>query len=212
MRFIRNTKVSLENLKLSRQLIAAMQEAGFEEGTEVQQKVLSRIHGGQNLVVTAPEDSGKTTAYVLGVLMKLSYSTDEAPKALVLVPDEERALEVIAQFRSLGRNKNLRVTGLYGKGGMEEEINELMHGTDIVVATPNRARTIYLKLALNMNRIKMFIVDDASEMIGLNMQVPLFELARSAGKVQQLVFTREMTGKLQKLLDRFMEFPAVITF
>jgi len=202
--------VSLDKLKLSKPLLSAMTEAGYVAAKEMQVKTLSRIIGGQDVIAIGPEGSGKTTAYVLGVLMKLKYSTDEAPKALILVPDQERVLEVIARFRLLGRNRNLRVTGLYGTGGMEEEINELMHGTDIVVAVPARARAVYLKLGLNMNRIRLFIVDDAETIVKRGMQLPVCELARSAGKVQQLIFTTVMHDKLSHMLDQFMEFPATI--
>jgi len=187
-----------------------MTDAGYISAKEIQAKTMSRIIGGQDIIAVGPEGSGKTTTYVLGVLMKLKYSTDEAPKVLILVPDQERVLAVIDQFRTLSGNRNLRIMGLYGTGGMEETVLELLEGIDIVVATPPRARAVYLKLGLNLNRLQIFIVDDAELIVKQGMQLPVAELARSAGKVQHLIFTTVVHDKLNLMIDQFMNFPVTL--
>lgn len=202
--------MSLDKLKLSKSLITAMNDAGYISAKEVQAKTMSRIIGGQDIIAIGPEGCGKTTTYVLGVLMKLKYSTDEAPKVLILVPDAERVEAVIAEFMLLSKNRNLRIIGLYGTGGMDEVIQDLLDGIDIVVATPPRARAIYLKLGLNLNRLQMFIVDDAEAIVKQGMQLPVAELARSAGKVQHLIFTTVIHDKLSLMIDQFMNFPTTI--
>ncbi|WP_316815871.1 DEAD/DEAH box helicase [Pedobacter nyackensis] len=202
--------MSLDKLKLSKSLVAAMNDAGYISAKEIQAKIMSRIIGGQDIIAVGPEGCGKTTTYVLGVLMKLKYSTDEAPKVLILVPDGERVEAVIAEFMLLSKNRNLRIIGLYGTGGMEEEINELLDGIDIVVATPTRARAVYLKLGLNLNRLQTLIVDDAEVIVKQGMQLPVAELARSAGKVQHLIFTTVVHDKLNLMIDQFMNFPVTI--
>ena len=187
-----------------------MTDAGYISAKEIQAKTMSRIIGGQDIVAVGPEGSGKTTTYVLGVLMKLKYSTDEAPKVLILVPDQERVEEVIAEFKMLSGNRNLRIMGLYGTGGMEETVLELLEGVDIVVATPTRARAVYLKLGLNLNRLQMLIVDDAEVIVKQGMQLPVCELARSAGKVQHLIFTTVVHDKLNHKTDQFLNFPVTL--
>lgn len=187
-----------------------MQDAGLAQAREIQLSTLTRIVGGQSFVAIAPSLSGKTTAYILGVLMRLKYSNDEAPKVLILVKDQERGQVVIDTFKLLAGNRGLRIAGLFGSGGMEEEISELMEGVDVVVATPARARAIYLKLGLNMNRLQSFIIDDADELIVAGQQLPINELARSAGKCQYLVFTSVLTRKLTEQISSFLEDPVVI--
>ncbi len=187
-----------------------MTDAGFLGPKEIQLKTMSRILGGQDVIALAPEGSGKTTAYVLGVLMRLKYGFEEAPRALILVPDKERVTEVIGRFSLLNRNQTIRIVGLYPDGGVEGQMNELADGADIVVATPDRARAIYLKLGLNLNKIIMFIVDDAAEIIKRGMQLPVAELARSIVKCQHLVFTEVIHDKLHLLIDQFMNLPALI--
>lgn len=202
--------VSLDKLKLSKQLVSAMTDAGYLSPKEIQAKSMSRILGGQDIIAVGPDGFGKTTTYVLGVLMKLKYSTDEAPKILILVPDQERVLAVIEQFKILSGNRNLRIIGMYGTGGMEEQVLDLLEGVDIVVSTPTRARAIYLKLGLNLNRLQMFIVDDAEVIVKQGMQLPVCELARSAGKCQHLIFTTVVHDKLNQMIDQFLSLPTTL--
>lgn len=202
--------MSLDKLKLSKSLVIAMTDAGYLTPKAIQLKAMSRILGGQDIIAVAPEKSGKTTTYVLGVLMRLKYTKDDAPKVLILVADQERALAVIDQFVSLSKNRDLNIMGLYGTGGTDAEVSELALGVDIVVATPTRARAVYLKLGLNLSKLQTFIVDDADLIVKQGMQLPVVELARSAGKCQHLVFTEVVHDKLYKMIDQFMNFPTLL--
>lgn len=202
--------MSLDKLKLSKSLVISMTDAGYLTPKEIQLKTMSRILGGQDIIAVAPEKSGKTTTYVLGVLMRLKYTKDDAPKVLILVADADRAIAVIDQFVSLSKNRNLNVIGLYGTGGLDAEVSELALGVDIVVATPTRARAVYLKLGLNLSKLQTFIVDDAALIVKQGMQLPVVELANSAGKCQHLVFTEVVHEKLYKMIDPFMNFPTLI--
>ncbi len=202
--------MSLDKLKLSKRLHANMNELGYFTAKETQLKTLSRIIGGHSVICIAPEGAGKTTSYVLGVLMRLKYSQDEAPKVLILAPNEERIAEIVDRFLTISKNKDLHIVGLKASGSMEEEIEGLVRGVDIVVATPNRARAIYLKLGLNLNRIQTFIIDDAEEIIKQGMQTPLKELARSCGDVQYLAFSTVEHDKLHYMIDDFMPFATLV--
>lgn len=187
-----------------------MTDAGFLGPKEIQLKTMSRILGGQDIIAVGPEGSGKTTNYVLGVLMRLKYGFEEAPRALILVPDKDRIMEVVERFELLNRNNTIRIVPLYPDGNMETQINAVTDGSDIIIATPDRARAVYLKLGLNLNKIIMFIVDDAAEIIKKGMQLPVAELARSIVKCQHLIFTEVVHDKLHLLIDQFMNQPALI--
>jgi ATP-dependent RNA helicase RhlE len=196
--------VSLDKLKLSKTLVTAMTDAGYLTPKEIQAKTMSRILGGQDIIAVGPDGSGKTTTYILGVLMRLKYTKDEAPKVLILVADKERGTAVIDQFLSLSKNRDLNIIGLFGTGGLDAEVSELALGIDIVVATPTRARAVYLKLGLNLSKLQTFIVDDAALIVSQGMQLPVCELARSAGKCQHLIFTEVVHDKLYKMTDQFL--------
>jgi ATP-dependent RNA helicase RhlE len=199
-----------EKLKLSKQLVRTVTEAGYFAPKQIQSSTLSRIIGGQDIIAVAPEGSGKTSAYILGVLMRLKFGAGEAPRALILVPDKERVMDVISQFDFLNKNTSMRIVGLFSDASIQEQMDALADGADIVVATPDRARAIYLKLGLNLNKIMMFVIDDAAEIVRLGAQLPVAELANSIIRCQHLVFTEVMHGKLQQLIDPFMNMPALI--
>jgi ATP-dependent RNA helicase RhlE len=202
--------VSLEQLKLSKPLVSAMTAAGYLSPKEIQAKAMSRILGGQDLIAIGPDGIGKTTTYILAVLMRLKYGFEEAPRALILVPTKEKVLEVMEQFQLLNRNQTIRIVGIHADGSMEAQVNELTDGVDIVVAVPSRARAVYLKLGLNTNKIQMFVVDDAAEMVKQGMQLPINELANSIQKCQHLIFTDVVHERLYKMIDPFMKLPTTI--
>ena len=200
----------LDKTKLKKQLVRTVTEAGFAAPKEMQLKTLSRIIGGQDVIAVGPEGSGKTTAYVLAVLNRFNHAPDGVPLVLILVPDQERVEAVIAQFDLLNTNKSISIVGLYATPGIEAQMDALADGADIVVATPDRARAIYLKLALNLNKIELFIVDDAELIIKQGTQLQVAELANSITKAQRLVFTEVLHDKLHKMIAPFMKNPATV--
>lgn len=197
--------MSLDKLKLSKPLVAAMTDAGFLTPKEIQAKTMSRILGGQDVIAVGPEGSGKTTTYVLATLMKLKYAFEEAPRALILVPDAEHVDQVLEQFKLLNRNNTFRILGIDSRGAVDTQINEITDGCDIIVAVPDRARALYLKLALNTNKIQLFIVDNAELIIKKGLQLPVVELAKSAYKSQHVVFTEVVHEKFNHMVAPFMK-------
>ncbi|WP_413668036.1 DEAD/DEAH box helicase [Mucilaginibacter sp. Mucisp86] len=199
-----------DKLKLNKQLLRSVNEAGFANPKELQLKTINRIIGGQDIIAIGPEGSGKTTTYVLGVLNRFNYAPEGVPRVLILVPEKENVFAVIEQFDRLNKNKSIRIVGLYVTPGFESQMDDLADGADIVVATPDRARAIYLKLALNLNKVDLLVVDDADQIIKKGLQLPVVELANSIDKAQHLVFTEVMHAKLEKMIDPFMRQPAII--
>ncbi|GAC1311116.1 MAG: DEAD/DEAH box helicase [Mucilaginibacter sp.] len=199
-----------EKLKLNKQLIRSITEAGYLNPKELQLKTLPRIIGGQDIIAVGHEGSGKTTAYILAVLNRLKHTNEGVPLILILVPDKEHVLDVISRFELLNKNKAVSVVGLYASPGTEAQMNALADGADIVVATPDRARAIYLKLGLNLNKIELLIIDDAGQIIKQGLQLPVAELANSITKCQHLVFTDVVHDKLNKMIAPFMKLPAIV--
>jgi ATP-dependent RNA helicase RhlE len=199
-----------EKLKLNKQLVRSVTDAGYLTPKEIQTRSLSRIVGGQDMIGIGPEGCGKTTTYILGVLARLKYGVEEAPRALILVPDKESVIAVTEQFELLNKNKSIRVVSLYATPGIEAQMDALADGADVVVATPDRARAIYLKLGLNLNKIIMFVVDDAEAIVKQGLQLPVNELANSITKCQHLIFTEVLHGKLEHMIEPFMNQPAII--
>ncbi|MGI4806136.1 MAG: DEAD/DEAH box helicase [Janthinobacterium lividum] len=199
-----------EKLQLSKPVLRAANELGFTQAKEIQAKTLARIAGGQDLIVVGPEGCGKTTTYILSVLSRIKQGFGDAPRVLILTDSKEKVLAITEQFALFNTNKSRQIVALYPAPGMEAQLDALADGADIVVATPDRARAIYLKLALNLNKVELLIVDDADQIIKQGLQLPVAELANSIDKAQHLVFTEVVHDKLLKMIDPFMQQPAVV--
>lgn len=187
-----------------------MEEAGFEQARPVQEITMSRILGGQDLIVIGPEGCGRTTSYILGILMKLKYALEEAPRALVLVPTKEQVDAVVEEFQKFSKQSDIRVLGMYAGPKLEVHMDALADGADIVVGTPDRVRATYLKLGLNINKIKTFVLDNADEMVKLGQQLPVIHLMKSIPKTQKLVYSEVMHEKLDHMLKDLLKVPATI--
>jgi len=199
-----------DKLKLNKQLIRSVNELGYAAPKEVQQKTLTRIIGGQDIITIAPEGFGKTTTYVLATLNRFNYAPEGVPKVLILVPEKEDVLAVLEHFERLNKNTSISIVGLYVTPGTEAQMDALADGADIVVATPDRARAIYLKLALNLNKTELLIIDDADRMLKKGMQLPITELANSIGRCQHLIYTDVMHSRIEKMIAPFMNLPVTI--
>lgn len=204
--------MSFESLKLPKVLSENLFERGFLDPFSFQSKILPRISGGQELICVGPEGSGKTTSLVIGVLARLKYGQDMAPRALVLVASKEKAVSLVDLFETLGAKLNIRVTGLYAGAGLEGQREALAEGTDIIVGTPDRVLAIYLKSALNMNKLQHFVLDDADGIIKQGYQSQIHQLALSIPKCQRIVFSEVYHDKLERLTSAFQTHPQLIEY
>ena len=202
--------MSLEGLKLNKQLNTAMADLGFTSPREVQEKTLSRIIGGQDLVIIGPEGCGKSTVLVLGVLAKLKFAFEIAPRVLIMVPNRANGEALEEQFRVLGKNLDIRVLGVYPGMGMEGQREMLEEGIDVVIGTPDRVEGMYIKSAINLSQIKSFILDDADLIVKQGLQTVVKNITESLPKCQHIVFTEIMHERLQKLVDFFLLYPTTI--
>lgn len=202
--------MSLEQLKLPKQMYAAMADYGFVEPKEVQVKCLSRINGGQDMVVIGPDGIGKSTLLVMSVLAKLKYAFEVAPRALIMVPSKDDGLLLETYFRELGAGMDLRVSGMYTNMDIEDQRELLREGTDIVIGTPDRILALYIRSGINLTKLKLFIVDDADMIIRQNQQVIIKNITDNLNKCQFILTAPENSAKLEKLGSYFLINPFTI--
>jgi ATP-dependent RNA helicase RhlE len=196
------------DFKLNKQLFQAIEEAGFSSPTEIQQKCIPLILGGQQVIGVAQTGTGKTAAYMLPLLMKIKYAQGTEPRALVLVPTKELVLQVVTQAKQLSKYTDLRVVGIYGGIGPKAQIEEIEAGVDLLIATPGRFMEIYLKNCLPVKQIKTLVLDEADRMMDMGFMPQLrkvFEVIPS--KRQNLLFSATFPEKVERLSQEFLEFP-----
>lgn len=202
---------SFENFNLNRQLLNAVSEAGFDSPTEIQQKAIPLILGGQEVIGIAQTGTGKTAAYALPLLMKVKYAQGKDPRALVLAPTKELTIQIADHVSQLAKYTDLRIFALYGGVGAAQQIQAIENGVDILIATPGRFMELYLKGELPTKLIKTLVLDEADRMMDMGFMHQLrkiFEVIPS--KRQNLLFSATFSERVENLSKEFLEFPVKI--
>ncbi|MCE2895778.1 MAG: DEAD/DEAH box helicase [Flammeovirgaceae bacterium] len=196
------------DFKLNKQLLDAVVDAGFANPTEVQEKCIPLIIGGQQVIGIAQTGTGKTAAYLLPVLMKAKFAQGTDPRVLILVPTKELVVQVAAQVAALSKYTDLRTVHLYGGVGPKTQIDNIKAGVDIVVATPGRFLELYQRNELAPKQIKTLVLDEADRMLDMGFMPQLrriFEVIPS--KRQNLLFSATFPQRVERLSQEFLEFP-----
>ncbi len=211
LKFPNNKIVSLDKLKLSKQLLAALKETGLTDALPLQAKVIPRINGGQGVVCIAPEGSGKSTSIILSVLNRLKFPFEEVPRALILVPDRDKATLLLEKFEEFNAKSALRIISVYAGAGIEGQREIISEGVDIVIGTPDRVLALYLKSGLNINKLQHFILDDAELIVKQGLQTQVHQITLSLPKCQHLVFSEVYHEKLERMIA-YIENPVLVEF
>lgn len=191
--------------------MSAVAEAGFENPTEVQQKCIPLILGGQEVIGIAQTGTGKTAAYLLPLLMKIKYATGKEPRALVLAPTKELTLQIAEHATQLARYTDLRILAVYGGVGPKIQIDALEKGVDVIIATPGRFMELYLKGELITKQINTLVLDEADRMMDMGFMPQLrkiFEIIPH--KRQNLLFSATFPEKVERLSREFLMFPVKV--
>ena len=133
------------DLKLNPQLLKAIGDEGFITPTEIQQRVIPLVLGGQTVIGIAQTGTGKTAAYVLPILKKINFAQENEPRALVLAPTKELVIQIAEHARALARHTDLRIVTLYGGVGPKMQIEELQKGVDLLHRHAVRARAQFTR-------------------------------------------------------------------
>src|SRR5690606_3755764 len=149
------------DFKFNKQILSAIEEAGYASPTPIQQKAIPPILAGQDVMGIAQTGTGKTAAFVLPILMKLKYAQGKDARALILSPTRELAMQIEENIRLFATYTDLRTVVLYGGLGPKTQLSELEKGVDILVATPGRFLDLYLAGHLVTKSLNVLVMDEA---------------------------------------------------
>jgi len=192
------------NEKLDKQLLESLKENGFTESTELEQVCIPRIKSGRDLLCIAGKGSGKSTTIVVSVLQRLKAELEDNARAVIVVADKERALEMKNEFSRLGEYTDLRVHTACDDEKIDVQKDKIYMGTDVVIGTAKRLNQIYTLYALNLGVVKIFAIDDAEQVIKNLNYLQLDRLARSLPKSQKVVFAETLTEWVDRFANEFM--------
>ncbi len=188
-------------LKLNDKILTSIAELGYTEPKEIQAAAFSRIMGGQDIVVSGPDGSGKTTLIALAILNKLKSPYMVAPRALVLVASKEKGQELEKIFRELGWALGLRIEGMYPREDLESQRERMREGVDVVIGTPDKILELDIRSGINFTQLKHFFVDDLDAIVKLNKQVIIKNLADPLGKCQFIFAANEINQKIERVVE-----------
>jgi ATP-dependent RNA helicase RhlE len=202
---------NFEDFNFNRQILNAIDDAGYAEPTPVQQKAIPPILNGQDVMGIAQTGTGKTAAYVLPIIMRLKYAQGENPRALIVAPTRELAMQIEENVKSYAKYTDLRVVTLYGGLGPKTQIEQVSKGVDIIVATPGRFMDIYLAGHLVVKQLQVLVLDEADKMMDMGFMPQINRILEVVPrKRQNLLFSATMSDKIHQLSANFLEYPTVI--
>ncbi|MCC7530423.1 MAG: DEAD/DEAH box helicase [Candidatus Melainabacteria bacterium] len=201
---------NFEELGLSKPVLAALQEAGYTEPTTIQRRTIGLILNGLNVLASAETGSGKTAAFALPIVECLQEPGDK-PRALVLAPTRELALQVSSQFKIFGKNLGLKVVTLYGGTGMDQQLRALKGKIDIVVATPGRLNDYLERKAVDLSQVEMLVLDEADRLLDLGFMPQVRRIVSKVNKERQtLMFSATIDDRIGRLANEFSEDPVIV--
>ncbi|WP_163408456.1 DEAD/DEAH box helicase [Flavobacterium ajazii] len=190
--------------KINERLQDGLIENGLTEANALQMETFSTIKSGADCVIISPKGSGKTTTIVLNVIQQLAGKNEESPRALIVVEDKEKVLAMEELFEKYGKYTNLEVYGVHDKGDMDYDKNYVSTGIDVLIGTPTKLNDMFSTAGYNVNRLKMFILDDADPILKLRHDPKITRISNSIAKVQRIIFSETLTERIEILADKIM--------
>lgn len=198
-------EITFKDLGLDDIILQAVEAKGFEEPTPIQVLAIPRLLSGDaNVIAKARTGTGKTAAFGLPLVQELRAEIG-LPRALVLVPTRELALQVAAELNSFRIEDYPRITTVYGGAPIGSQLRELKKGVEIVVGTPGRVIDHLERGSLDLSKIEYFILDEADEMLNMGFIEDIeniFEKANPSARV--LMFSATMPKQILKIASEFM--------
>ena len=177
------------SLGLSKTLVSAVTALGYEEPTPIQREAIPVLITGGDMLGQAATGTGKTAAFALPLLDRLTgdKASRGHPRALVLVPTRELAMQVAEALHKYAKGTNLIVVPLYGGAPMDHQIRALRRGAEVIVATPGRALDHLRRTTLNLSRVEVLVLDEADEMLDMGFADDIETILQEIPQERQLV-------------------------
>ncbi len=207
--------MSFDSLGLAPALLRALADYGYTQPTPIQLAAIPPAVAGHDLLAAAQTGTGKTAAFALPLLQKLSTSGQtmtRRPRALILTPTRELAAQVHENLRDYGKHLQVSATTIFGGVSMGPQINALRRGVDIVIATPGRLMDHMQQRTLDLSGVETLILDEADRMLDMGFLPALKRILAAVPKKRQtLLFSATFPPAIKTLALEFMHNPREIS-
>jgi ATP-dependent RNA helicase RhlE len=210
-----DTTITFSSLGISRPLLRALDQRGYTHPSPIQAGAIPTLLKGRNLIGCAQTGTGKTAAFALPILQRLEkrqrQRTRGTPRALILTPTRELALQVEENFSHYGIFTDLRYVVIYGGVGQHPQVRSLRAGVDVVVATPGRLLDLFEQGHLSFEMIEIFVLDEADRMLDMGFAPDVKRILTQLPKQKQsMLFSATMPEPIRRLAETFMDSPEYI--
>ena len=201
---------SFDALGIADILINRLAELGIDKPTPIQEQAIPALLSGQDLMGLAQTGTGKTAAYLLPLIQKLSEGQigkgPRRPRVLVLAPTRELAHQVSISLRDFSRGVTLRYVTICGGERYNNQISALKKGVDFIVATPGRFEDLQDRGVIDLSEIEHVILDEADQMIDLGFYPAIKRICASTPQPRQTIFfSATMPAEMKALSDEFLQ-------
>lgn len=202
-------------LQLNESILEAIDHMGFVEATPIQSFAIPKILDGKDIIACAQTGTGKTAAFILPVLNKLSGREETSVNTLIIVPTRELAVQIDQEIQGLSYFVSVGSMAIYGGGsGKDWDIQKeaLTEGRDIIVATPGKLLSHLQQGYVDFSQVQHLILDEADKMLDMGFADDLIKIISYLPKERQnLMFSATMPPKIRDLAKRILKDPEEIT-
>ena len=201
-----NAEISFADLGLDENTLKAVERKGFKVPSPIQVLAIPRLlTGDSNIIARARTGTGKTAAFGLPIIQKVSQGTKGVVRALVLEPTRELAIQTCTEMQSFTEGKGPHTCVLYGGASYATQIKDLKRGTEIVVGTPGRIQDHLERKTLDISKIDYFILDEGDQMLDMGFIEDIEAIfAQANPDARILLFSATMPEPILKIAGKFM--------
>ncbi|KKQ33237.1 MAG: DEAD/DEAH box helicase domain protein [candidate division TM6 bacterium GW2011_GWF2_37_49] len=206
-----NEIVKFEELNLSKDILNAISEMGFEKASPIQAQAIPFIVEGQDVTGLAMTGTGKTAAFGLPLIDKIDPQNKNT-QALILCPTRELAIQISSELTKYAKyKKRMTILSVYGGQPIERQLYALSRGVQIVVGTPGRLMDHMDRRTLDLSAIKMVVLDEADEMLNMGFRADIESILKVLPKERQTVtFSATMSKDILDLVKKYQRQPEIV--
>ena len=204
--------MNFQSLGLAPELVRALSDVGYTVPTPIQAQAIPLALAGHDLMGGAQTGTGKTAAFSLPLLHRLAEAGPQRgprkPRALVLTPTRELAVQVNDSLRTYGKHLRMNTATVYGGAGMQPQIEALRRGVDVLVACPGRLLDHLQQRTVDLSQVEILVLDEADRMLDMGF-LPAIKRVLSAlpRKRQTMLFSATFEESIKKLALEFLNNP-----
>lgn len=205
--------MSFTTFNLNAPILKALKDKGYTQPTPVQERAIPAILAGNDLLACAQTGTGKTAAFCIPILQKLSDTpARKGIRALMLTPTRELAIQVNDNLRLYGRHLQLKTAVIFGGVNQTQQVKQIRNGVDILVATPGRLLDLINQNIISLKSLEILVLDEADRMLDMGFIHDIKKLLRVMPAVKQSIFlSATMPEEIQQLASSILRSPVKFT-